>query len=299
MHRRFAALVAAVVVLTAACGDDDASSVAPEPSDRAATADIGGDAAPAGEPVDADAIIGAVWTTTEAGSARTTFRAEVPAAGEHIVFGGEGIARFGDDRGSLTLDIAPLLRANGFEGIEGNFDTVFERGRSLVRADLFDQLFSPPTPWLEFHVADLPVEQGTTLSEGLGGLTQFAGYDPAIGLRLLAGAIDGTARRLGADEVRGEATTHYTTDVDLRSGLATTAAPLRERLVARIGSERLRVDAHIDEAGLIRRVEYQETGVNAQPYPVTIEYHDFGVDEPVVLPPVEEVSDLFETVPLS
>lgn len=295
MSRRTVAPLLALALIAAACGDDgDAGATRQDP------ASAGGSGVAVDGAVDDDVLLSAIWTTTSAGRARTYFEAEVDGGGgQDVSFGGDGLTDFAAGRGQLTLDIRELLDANGLTTIDGHFATVFDGNRSFLSADLFDQLFSPPRPWLEFDVTELsPDERPNALGAGLRGLTQFAGYDPSMGLRLISGVISGTARELGVEEVRGDRTRRYTAEVNLRVALAATSAPVRERLVARIGTERLPVEVWIDDDGLLRRLSYLERGEGGDPKPVMIEFFEFGVEEGIELPPTDQVANLFEAVPI-
>jgi hypothetical protein len=295
MSPRTVAPLLALALLVAACGDDgDAGAPRQDPAADAGSG-VGVDGA-----ADDDVLVSAIWATTSAGRARTYFEAEVDGGGgEEVRFGGDGLTDFAAGRGQLALDIRDLLDANGLTTIDGRFDTVFDGNRSFLSADLFDQLFSPPRPWLELDITELsPDERPTALGAGLRGLTQFAGYDPSMGLRLISGVINGTVRDLGVDEVRGDRVRHYTAEVNLRVALAATSAPVRERLVARIGTERLPVDVWIDDDGLLRRLSYEERGSGGDPNPVMIEFFEFGVEEGIDLPPTDEVANLYEAVPI-
>jgi hypothetical protein len=103
-------------------------------------------------------------------------------------------------------------------------------------------------------------------------------------------------RRVGQEDVRGTATTHYAATIDIRD-FVRLAAPqgasairdAYQRAIQQGGGGSLRVDLWVDDNDLITRIRQRLstrlTGVDYPPDDQTMELFDFGLKKRVVPPP--------------
>ena len=126
--------------------------------------------------------------------------------------------------------------------------------------------------------------------------------DPTRSLAFL-NAADGEVERVGEEQVRDTATTHYrfTVDVERAAGAVDEeqAAFLRAELLDR-GVTRLPAEVWLDDEGRLRRLLYRlelaqpvlgGSATDTGTVETTVEYFDFGVPVDVQAPPADEVTD--------
>jgi hypothetical protein len=292
MHRRLAATSLAVLTLAAACGSGD-EEAAPTTTSEVAPAAAAQDT---GSPVEDRVLQEVLWATNEAGSAVVTFDAETVMYGEPLHFSGEGLVDFTTLQGHLVVDMREMLDANGFEEVGSGVETVFDGEDTYIRADMFDQVFSLPTPWFLFDLTDVPAEQAMA-NESSRGLMQLAGVHPAMGMQMLGAVEPGSSRDLGTDTVDGRPVTRYRATVDLGTALAGAAEAARAAMTDRLGSQ-IPVEFAVDGEGRLVQATYHDTDSDGQVTPITVGYQDFGADAAVTVPGDDEVGDLFTSVPL-
>ena len=279
MRRLTTLLLAVSLVLAAACSgsDDDAADQQGSPAERvAAAADL----------------------TQEDGSARTSFEAAVTGllrSDEPSSATGEGLVDFAQHRGSLEVDLGPLLAGAGIPGLDAQSETLFEGNVIYLRSSLLNSFLGVDTPWIR---VDLEAPAGNTGLD-LSPLATLTGNDPGAQLGLLAGVDPGSVRELGGQDVRGENTVRYGAAVDLvvaATQAGTDAERQRfERLRTQLGTDRLDIQVDLDRQGRVRRLAY------AQPLPadaggatseVVLEYYDFGTDVDLTIPGPDQVTDV-------
>lgn len=124
--------------------------------------------------------------------------------------------------------------------------------------------------------------------------------DPASMLGYLS-AVSSNVRMVDSEAIRGETTTHYTTDIDIdtiANRMSPAAAKSFREFVTSTGATTMKLDVWVDPQRRIRRV--QNTLPDASPGPaaptaswiVTQEFYDFGSPVPAEPPPASETTDL-------
>lgn len=236
--------------------------------------------------------------TADAGTARMSLESTVrglPGA-QDFTTTAEGVVDFEAQRGALTMDMPEGLGFGG-EGLSFVYDGTVLYVRS---AEAFPGV---ETEWISFDLAQLAEDvTGTDIQQ----FAQAGSNDPANALALLRGAAE-SVDEVGTEEVRGERTTHYRATVDLRRATEQAGAvrdPQQfEAFLDQFGTETIPVEVWLDGEGRTRRMRIDQPvpdtpGMSMGPgagVVVTIELYDFGVDEPIEVPPPEAVTDLTDT----
>lgn len=233
------------------------------------------------------AVLQAGAKTRAAKSARIRFTAKFlggPASGTMT---GEGA--FAGRRGRMSMDLGGL--GNG--ELTGRIEAIFD---GLVFYMKFPPQIAEQLPggktWVKFDLAQLGKAQGIDFEQ----LMQLSGSGPSQSLELLRAASPDFAA-VGDEEVRGLETTHYRGTVDLEKVAEQAPANAREsyrRIIELTGQRRIPVDVWIDDAGLTRRVRYEQKLPGGSSMEITQELYDFGVQVDVEPPPAVEVVDLTE-----
>ena len=274
--RRLAAAGAAVGLLTAlsaACGGGGAS-------------------------VGAAVVREAPKTTTDAHTSRMEVTIERPPArgtpSPPLKIAGE--ADYQGHRGHMLIDLSQL----GLPGppIDAVFDnaTVYEKFPPALGSVL-----PAGKSWVKVDLATA----GRSVGVDASGLSQAQAGDPSQTLDFLRGASDRVIR-VGTEDVRGSATTHYRAVVDLNKAAdqSPTARDAIKSTVKLLGSSSMPVDVWVDAQGRVRRMKYvvdlSKSKVTASTASVpgsvtfTLELFDFGVPVQAVVPPADQVVDLSE-----
>jgi hypothetical protein len=265
--RRLAAVGAVLGLLAAACGG-------------------GGRSSPA-----TDAVRRAPERTAAAGTSRIEVQVErkaaaAPATSPFLRMAGE--VDYRSRSGHLTVDLSQI----GLSGppIDAVFEgsTVYEKlPRALIPTLPADK------PWVKVDVNSA----GSQLGTGVGGLSG----DPSSAIEILRGAT--TATRVGSEEVRGTATTHYRVVVDVgRAGEQSPNLRPVVRSLVQSGVKTVPADVWLDAQGRVRRQRYTidvgkaqaATSVPGAVGSVTfaLELFDFGVPVHVSVPAASEVVDV-------
>ncbi len=156
---------------------------------------------------------------------------------------------------------------------------ITDQQQLYLRSPLFAGKLPGGKSWLKVDLAKAARTPGIDLDAlGASGPSQ----DPAQGLDYLQGA--GAARRLGAAQINGVATTHYQVQVDLkraakRSSGATAKRSINRLIAALGGPTSLPIDVWIDGDHLVRRqrVAYNATVAGQRStFDITTDYTDFG-----------------------
>ncbi len=212
-----------------------------------------------------------------------TARFEASISFDDLVLHATGAYDLVAGRSSIQLDVGDLLAGVGLaEGDEPLEIVVVDGDDTYMRFGLFKQLLGTDG-WVR---ADGERVAGL-LGADAGRAT--AGASPTVLLRALVGAAD--VETVGADDVRGVATTHHRGTLD-HDGLGiVTEARDREALSALLegleDGEELVLDAWVDDAGLVRRVELARDGVA-----FGVELFGFGDAVDIEVPPPDEVTEL-------
>ena len=247
------------------------------------------------DPSSPQAILAAApGRTIAAGSARIAVDAAVQGQIKGT-FAGDGAFAFKTEQGRLELDLGPLgLAGAGRTEVLLDGDVVFLKlGGALPGLG--------QRPWVRIDLSQLKKGQG----DGIEALRQLRANDPRAVLNELRGAT-GDADKVGSESVRGEATTHYRTTVDLDKAAAASPQGVRDDLteVARqLGTSKLAVEAWLDADGRVRRLRYTidladldeeapAKGAGTGTVVATLELFDFGAEVTVAPPPANQTTDL-------
>jgi hypothetical protein len=185
----------------------------------------------------------------------------------------------------------PGQRADGSLPVE----TIVLIPHVYMRSPLFGSALPSGKSWLDLDLAKV----GRRL--GLGDPTQFGNNtDPGQTVRALR-AVSSRVERLGTENVRGVATTHYRGKVELRRLPAVTPAaqrPAARRMVAKltqlIGTDSYPIEVWVDRRHLMRRarmvmdMKVQGTHVRED---MTTDMFDFGPKQKIKPPPASDVYD--------
>jgi hypothetical protein len=262
--RLHAVAAVAVLLLLAGCGGDDSGEEAGE------------------------AIRASVDQTLGSGSSRVALNINFSSGGTTSTVTGEGSVDMANKRGALTINLGTLGASFGASTVE----TVIDGQQIYVK--LPPGVLPGGTPWFKLDLAAAGRQGGINLGS-LSQLQQQA--DPTQILAYLKGATD-DAREVGEEDVRGESTTHYRSEIDLRraaDSLPAESRPAIEEAIATLGTSTFPLDAWIDDGGRLRRMEFSVdpdgTGPSA-PGSVQMELFDFGVPVNVQPPPANQVTDI-------
>ena len=276
------ALGVLLFLLLAACGGGGSSTAqAPTGTEPSSTSPSSSEAQ--------QSVVDAASNTQAAESARISFSGTITGGGADGTISGEG--EFSGRQGRMTVDMSGLAGGQ----IAGEMEMIFDE---LVFYMKLPEEIAREIPfgktWIKFDLAQLGEQEGIDFQE----LMQLSGTDPSQTLDLLLAASE-DFHEVGDEEVRGDPTTHYAGTIDL-SKVAEEALPeAREtyrRLLELSVQTKIPVDVWIDEDGLTRRVQYEQTMPDRSTMNLTQEYYDFGVEVDVEPPPDDEVLDVTDLV---
>jgi hypothetical protein len=163
-----------------------------------------------------------------------------------------------------------------------------------MRSPLFGSVLPSGKSWLDLDLA----KSGRKL--GIGDPTQFGNTDPSQSVQGLR-AVSSRVERVGTENVRGVATTHYRTKVELRRLPAVTTPaqrPAARRMVTRLiqltGTDSYPIEVWVDRRHLVRRarivldMKVQGTRVKQD---MSMDLFDFGPKQKIKPPPANESFD--------
>jgi hypothetical protein len=231
-------------------------------------------AACGGDDISRDELVRAADTTRDAGGAHIETHGVVPGGVDRAYrYTGAG---FRDARGSTDL--------TSHYGKNGNV-------RAIKVGD---------TSYFSYPGSD---ERWSKIEFRSSGPNLLAGPDPKDP-GAIARVFDlADVRRVGNEDVRGTATTHYAATIDIRD-FVRLASPqgvsavrdAYQRAIQQGGGGSLRVDLWLDDNDLIRRIRQRLstrlTGVDYPPDDQTTELFDFGLPKRVVAPPKRDTEAL-------
>jgi hypothetical protein len=245
------------------------------------------------------AIAEAATTTGSVRGAAVSLNATMTAEAlgdRKLTFTGGGYQDVKHGAGSYTLDMSKIAEASGQTGIDPaklKMRMIYLPGRMYMHSPLTQGKLPGGKQWLKIDVRRALEAKGIDTS----GLVQQS--SPADYLRYLR-ATSGRVERLGSEQVRGVATTHYRGTVDLRR---TPKLDRRsaERLIELGGSATMPTEVWIDQHHLVRRMRIQlsmkmppNAGAAAgqqMKIDETVELYNFGPKPRVVAPPADQVFD--------
>ena len=249
-------------------------------------------------------VIQSATATREAGSARVSYVAEFDAvsASDSVPLTGEGVFDYANDRGRMVFDMSGLLGGSGTapEGAD-EVEMIVDDVVVYMKMPFVTRMLPNPRPWIKLDLEAAAAAGRSDLAQ----VTQLGQGDPTQMLELLQG-VTKEVRDLGREDVRGAATTHYETVLDLNRAAEQTSDSVRQsiqHLIARAGRARIPADVWIDDDGRMRKLSYAvdlpTSGDDASPaslesMSVTLELYEFGIDVSVSVPSDDEVVDLLE-----
>lgn len=213
---------------------------------------------------------------------------------------GSGVMDTAGQASHLTLKVtsAPDVVVGAFDARDLSTEVITDRATVYTHSAQLNQLLGATRKWVKIDAA----EMGRAAGVDVAALPQ-SGQDPAQAMRQLR-AVSGKVRTVGRDEVRGVATTHYRTTIDLRRYPALAPAADRaaarasiDRLIDELGVSEIPVDVWIGKDGLVRRLR-QKLPLEIAGGPIAIEqrfeFYDFGSAVRIEVPSPREVTDVTE-----
>lgn len=248
--------------------------------------------------------------TSTAGTYRTDLRMtmEIPGMTDAMEITATGAVDTAAKRYQMSMDMSQMLGAlMGAAGADApkasdlRMDMVMDGLTMYMRMPLLAGELPPGKTWVSMDVAKVAstggVDLSSLLSRSYADPTQYLGYLTA----------HGDLEELGAEDVRGVATRHVRTTVDLETYLETLdpklkadLAPLVDQFEQMVGSVRPVMDAWVDDEGLVRRIGLDmRMGVPATgsdsggsvEMAMTMDLFDFGADLAIEVPPASQVMD--------
>lgn len=226
-----------------------------------------------------DAVRAASAKTISADSAKVSITVVTDAGGKPATLTAQGAYDLGDARGLLALDLGSLLAGITLDArIEG--DTAYV-ATPAIAAGIVGK------PFLKVDLAAL-----ATQNPKFGPLTSTA--NPGASVDALRGAK--AAEKIGVEDVRGEATTHYRGTLDLGAARAKvdgrSSAGLT-RLSALLGTDTVPFDVWLDGSGQVRRSTLAVPAASSRSAQTTVttELYEYGAAVEVVVPPADQVGD--------
>jgi hypothetical protein len=235
--------------------------------------------------------------TLDASTARTTLDIDVSVGGKtnRIEMNGVVDLRTGD--GVLHADASQF----GVPGFDDELETRVVDGISYVDfgpvfASADDDL--PPQlegkRWMRFDFSD-----AQEASEALGSDVSSTSNN----LQYLRGVSKDGVEEVGQEEVRGEGTTHYRVEIDLRivkeklrdADMSDDARAFMEKGLRQFREETMPAEVWVDDDGRVRRQDLEmalRSPAGGIDMDLRMEYFDFGVEVDVEKPPAGEVFDL-------
>jgi hypothetical protein len=268
--RRLLPLLAVLLPLLAACGSGGSAG-----SQTAAV-----------QSVSARSLISAAGATARAGSAHFALRADVSAAGEHLLgMTASGGVAFGPKRRSqMTARYSsPLITK-----LDGATMTIRMVGSAIyVRSPLLSPA-SGGRLWTKMSLDSAMPGAGALLN---------ASPNPSQMLSYLHG-VSSSIDRVGSATIRGVETTHYRAVVDYRRMLSRVPAATRRAMgqaLQTLRSASIPMDVWLDGHNRVRRVALEMQMTNSgidMTMSMRTDYFDFGAPVVVRAPPAGQISEL-------
>jgi len=251
----------------------------------------------------AQVVAHAVSKTIDAGTAKAALDldfTQLPGVNGAVKLSGAGEFNLKNKLGKMHIDLGPLFNSipasqrGQLPPNAGDVDVVYAENIVYMKAPAFSAVAPTLKPWLKIDLAKTCGAAGLEQLQNLGG-----GNDPTQTLKLLDAA--GSVTVAGKEDVRGAATTHYSTTIDLNKATANLGDQQKQQIEAlkkQTGATTMPMDVWIDDVGRARRVQTKIASASTAPaatatsFTTTIEYFDFGSTVSVDVPPNDQVSDL-------
>jgi hypothetical protein len=235
-----------------------------------------------GSSASANDVVRAAQKTVKKGSLEANFN----ISGQGLKAQGSGVFNTGKSRsGQLKMKVTSVAN-----GRQVPVDTIVSGDVFYMRSPVFASAVGGDKQWIKLDLGTVSAQRGLDLS----GLLD-ASPTPTNALAYLGGAVD--VERVGAESVRGVASTHYKVNADLRRAVDRAEDGDRkalQRVVAQTGIRKLPLDVWLDGNGYIRKVSYDEHSGRRQAAHVAIELHDFSSPVTIAPPPSGSVVDLLQ-----
>jgi hypothetical protein len=286
---RLAAVLAAPLLLLAACGDDEGAVVETE-----------------GVEVAMARLQAAPEAMAEAGSARMEMTMTMAARGDTFEITAEG--GFSGQQATFTMDLGSMfagLAEGSGETMPPGFDepmTIVVDGATTYLDVPMLAMFTGTDGWLSVSAEDMG------LAEDSLGLGFGASGNPAQLLESLRGVSD-EIEELGTEEVRGAGTTRYRVVVDLDKAAAELPPDAREayeQQVGGLGVDTMPFEVWIDGDGLVHRMAMDFADLVDQvpddeldgfeSGTLVLELFDHGADIDIEIPDPSEVTPFSEVM---
>ncbi len=247
-----------------------------------------------------DPVAQAAQSTTHAEGAQMSLKGSVtlPGLGSQLGFSGQGSFNFKAHEGSLelTMNGLPAAVTAKLHGASLQITELFKAASVYIGSPLLSGKLPGGARWMRLKLSR--VQQAAGLDPR--SLTS-SGANPTEYLQYLKAAGAG-ASVVGHDSIRGVATTHYASKIDLFK--AAEAQPgvdhsqLRgafQKLIAASGLRNMPVDVWIDGQGLVRKIAIT-MGIAAAGQQVKAavesEFYDFGPTQSIGVRKDSEVLDM-------
>jgi hypothetical protein len=220
----------------------------------------------------------------------TSTTLELPRPLQPVTIPGEGAFDPQRHVGRMSLDLSSLSPIVGRP--TGTATLVLAGHDVYMRIPFLSALQPGLKPWLKIDLQEAGRSQGVDFSTFL----QFGqGGDPTQTLQYLRAA--GDVKKVGEEDVRGVATTHYHAIVDLDKAIDKASKDARDALkslVDELGKHSLPIDVWIDGKGLVRKTTYEQSLSDGSHARFSAVVTRFGPTVPIEPPPSDEVVDIFD-----
>jgi hypothetical protein len=282
MFRKLAVALIVPLAAVTACSDDGDQSQRVEAGDTEAAI---------------AALRSAPDAAAEAGSGRMEMTVALMVDGAPFEVTSTGV--FNGTQMQMEMDFGALLAAQvpGEElppGFDEPMTVVVDGATTYMRVPLLDAL-TGTSGWLSMAPEDLGLADDA-LGTGFG-----PSNNPTQMLEALRGVSD-DLEEIGAEEVRGEPTTHFRAVVDLRQALEQVPEALKPQVEAQLGAlgDTLPVDVWLGDDGLVRRISMDmvellaaasaESGRKMEGGSMVIELFDYGADVDIDIPDPDDTT---------
>jgi hypothetical protein len=201
-------------------------------------------------------------------------------------FDGTGAIDFRARRSQVSLNLPSNLAGGGL------LQAVVDNNALLLNLPGLAQSLPGLKPWTQSNPTD-PSQQ-----QALGVLNQLLlVLDPVTAIEALYGAGAHTTK-VGTETIRGTATTHYRTTVDLKAAAGKLSGAARaeyERAVSALGQTSVPFDVWVDAQRRARRIQVGINLPNAGgKITATLELFDYGSPVTITIPPPDQIASAMQ-----
>lgn len=230
-----------------------------------------------------DPVAQAANVTTDAGTAEFGISGNVSAGGQSIPLNGNGAVDMKNQRIRMSMSFP----VPGFGSMQT--DALFDGDALYMHLpEALAQRIPLGKSWMKIDIAALAKSSGVDMKQ----LTRGAQGNPADLLQTLKAV--GNSRKIGSENIRGVATTHYRATIDPKKALDRIpdkqSASTLNQMLSTSGLRSIPIDVWIDRAGRVRResMKFSAAGTSMD---MTVEFTRFGVAVDTTPPPADQVLD--------